>query len=49
MRCKKQNREKETALTLDKTNFYHAGWFTFELYNDEKLVEKHKFYLAKDF
>ncbi len=40
---------KQTALTLDKTNFYHAGWFKFELYNEEKLVEKNKFYLAKDF
>jgi hypothetical protein len=40
---------KETGLTLDKTNFMHAGWFKFELYNDEKLVERHKFYLAKDF
>lgn len=37
------------ALTLDKTNFMHAGWFRFELYNDEKLVEKNKFYLAKEF
>jgi hypothetical protein len=40
---------KQTALTLDKTNFMHAGWFFFELYNDEKLVEKHKFYMAKEF
>jgi hypothetical protein len=40
---------KEPALTLDKTNFLHAGWFKFELYNDEKLVEKNKFYLAKEF
>ena len=40
---------KEPALTLDKTNFIHAGWFKFELYNDEKLVEKNKFYLSKDF
>lgn len=38
-----------TGLTLDKTNFVHAGWFLFELYNDEKLVEKSKFYLAKEF
>lgn len=37
------------SLTLDKTNFMHAGWFFFELYNDEKLVEKNKFYLAKEF
>jgi hypothetical protein len=40
---------REAALTLDKTNFLHAGWFKFELYNDEKLVEKNKFYLAKEF
>jgi hypothetical protein len=40
---------KEPALTLDKTNFIHSGWFKFELYNEEKLVEKNKFYLAKEF
>lgn len=40
---------KEPALTLDKTNFLHAGWFKFELYNDDKLVEKNKFYLPKEF
>ena len=40
---------KQTALTLDKANFMRAGWFLFELYNDEKLVEKSKFYLAKEF
>ena len=39
----------EKGLTLDKANFYHAGWFNFELYNDERLLEKHKFYLAKMF
>ena len=38
---------KETGLTLDKANFYNAGWFWFELYNDEKLVERHKFYVAR--
>jgi hypothetical protein len=40
---------REPALTLDKTNFMHAGWFTFELYNDEKLVEKNKVYLSREF
>jgi hypothetical protein len=40
---------KDNALTLDKANFLHAGWFHFELYNDDKLVERHKFYLNKDF
>jgi hypothetical protein len=39
----------EPSLTLDKSNFMHAGWFHFELYNDDKLVEKNKFYLAKEF
>ena len=40
---------KERNFKLDKTNFYHAGWFRFELYEDGKLTEKHKFYLEKDF
>lgn len=40
---------RQTGLTLDKTNFLHAGWFNFELYNDDDLVEKHRFYLGKDF
>lgn len=40
---------KEPALTLDKANFIHAGWFNFELYNDEKLIERNKFYLAREF
>ena len=40
---------KEKGLTLDNANFLHSGWFNFELYNDEKLLEKHKFYLAKMF
>jgi len=40
---------KEKDFKLDKTNFYHAGWFRFELYEDGKLIEKHKFYLEKDF
>ena len=40
---------KEKDFKIDKTNFYHAGWFKFELYEGEKLLEKHKFYLEKDF
>ena len=40
---------KEKSFKLDKTNFYHAGWFRFELYDDGKLLEKNKFYLEKDF
>ncbi len=40
---------RETGITLDKANFIHAGWFKFELYNNGKLVEKNRFYLAKEF
>ena len=30
---------KETELILDKTNFMHAGYFHYELFEDEKLLE----------
>ena len=40
---------KEKDFKIDKANFYHAGWFRFELYEDGKLLEKHKFNLEKDF
>jgi hypothetical protein len=39
----------ERTFRIDKTNFYHSGWFNFELYQDGKLVEKNKFFLQKDF
>ncbi|MCX6316959.1 MAG: hypothetical protein NTW29_06695 [Bacteroidetes bacterium] len=40
---------KSKTFKLDKSSFYHAGWFHFELFEDGKLLEKHKFYLDKDF
>lgn len=40
---------RENDFKIDKTNFYHAGWFRFELYENGKLKEKHKFKLEKDF
>jgi hypothetical protein len=40
---------KEKSFRIDKANFYHAGWFRFELYEDGKLLERHKFYLEKEF
>jgi hypothetical protein len=40
---------KEPSLILDKANFVHAGWFEFELYEEDKLLERNKFYLPKDF
>jgi len=40
---------KEPSLIVDKTNFYHSGWFKFELFVDDKLKEKHKFFIQKEF
>lgn len=40
---------KEKNFKIDKTNFYHAGWFRFELYEEGKLLEKHKFFIEKEF
>ena len=40
---------KEPLFTLDKSNFVHAGWYVFELFENDKLKEKNKFYLPKDF
>ncbi len=39
---------KEPELILDKTDFIHAGWFYFELYENDKLKEKSKFFLPRD-
>ncbi len=43
------NKIKESPLIIDRSNFVHAGWFLFELYEDNKLKEKNKLYLPKDF
>lgn len=40
---------KQRNFRIDKANFFHAGWFHFEIYENGKLLEKHKFYLEKDF
>lgn len=39
---------KEPYLVVDKTNFLHAGWFRFELFDDGKVKEQHKFFIPKD-
>ena len=40
---------KETPLLIDKVNFLRSGWYKFELYEDGKLKEKHKFFIPKDY
>lgn len=44
----KINRVKEPSLVLDKANFKRSGWFNFELYKNNDLIEKNKFFLQKD-
>lgn len=40
---------KESPLILEKANFVHSGWFLFELYEDNKLKEKNRLYVPKEF
>jgi len=40
---------KGSNYKIDKSNFYHAGWFKFELYQDGVLFEKHKFFISREF
>ena len=40
---------KERTFKIDKSSFYHSGWFRFELYEKNKIIEKHKFFLEKEF
>jgi len=40
---------KHTYLTLDKANFYHAGWYKFELLEDGKVKDRNKIFIPKDF
>ena len=39
---------KESPLLVDKVNFLRSGWYKFELYEDGKLKEKHRFFIPKD-
>ncbi|THU40020.1 hypothetical protein FAM09_09030 [Niastella caeni] len=39
---------KESPLLIDKVNFLRSGWYKFELYEDGKLKEKHKFFVPRD-
>jgi hypothetical protein len=40
---------KDPSLILDKTDFHHAGWFRFELYDGDQLKEKNKLFIPKEF
>ena len=36
---------KEPQLLIDRSNFYHSGWFRFILYDDTTLKEENKFFI----
>lgn len=40
---------KESYLILDKTNFYHGGWYKFELFENGRSIERNKIFLPRDF
>lgn len=42
------NKLKEHELVMDKANFKKSGWYDFELYKNNDLIEKNKFFLQKD-
>lgn len=42
------NSIKEPYLIVDKVNFLHAGWFRYQLFDNDILLEKFKFYIPKD-
>lgn len=39
---------KEPYLILEKVNFIHAGWYNYQLFNNDILLEKYKFFIPKD-
>lgn len=36
---------QEDKWIIEKSNFYHRGWYSFEIYCDGELLEKNKFFL----
>ncbi len=42
------NKLQEDFLIIEKVNFIHTGWFKFELYEGDNLIETNKFQIIKD-
>ncbi len=40
---------KKKYFILDKSNFYHGGWYKFELKEDGRILERNRVFLPKDF
>lgn len=39
---------KEPQLVIEKVNFLRSGWFYFQLYEQDILIERNKFYIPKE-
>ena len=42
------NKINEPYLILEKVNFLHAGWFNYQLFDNDILLEKYKIFIPKD-
>jgi hypothetical protein len=42
------NKLTEGYFIIEKVNFFHAGWFYFEIFDEGILLEKNKFFIPKD-
>jgi hypothetical protein len=42
------NKVDESFLILDKVNFIHAGWFHYQLFDGDILLDKNSFFIPKD-
>ncbi len=40
---------KKKYFVLDKSNFYHSGWYKFELKENGRVLERNRVFLPKDF
>ncbi len=39
---------KEVQLLIDRSNFFHSGWFKYELYEGERLKEQNRFFIPPE-
>jgi hypothetical protein len=42
------NKVRDSQLTIDKTNFIRSGWFRFELYENNVMKEKNRFFIPRE-
>jgi len=39
---------KEVQLLIDRSNFFHSGWFKYDLYEGERLREQNRFFIPPE-